>query len=96
MSERTRLTPAELTDALKVLTGWMVDGDAIAKTFTFANYYEAMAFVNAVAYIAHAADHHPDMTVGYNRVTVRYSTHDAGGVTALDVGSAEAVEDLVR
>jgi len=89
------LSPAELKSELAALDGWTGTAKEISKTYAFKNYYEAMAFVNAVAFIAHAAEHHPDMEVGYNKVKVRYSTHDAGGVTELDVRCAEAVEDLV-
>ena len=55
--------------------------DRLAKTFRFANYHETMAFVNAIAWIAHRADHHPDLSVHYNRCVVSWSTHDAGGIT---------------
>jgi 4a-hydroxytetrahydrobiopterin dehydratase len=55
-----------------------------------------MAFVNAVAWIAHRADHHPDLSVHYNRVVVSYSTHDAGGVTGNDLICAARVEALQR
>ncbi len=95
MASLNKLSPAQLKDELTHLAGWQASGDAISKTYAFEDYYEAMAFVNAVAFIAHAADHHPDMEVGYNKVKVKYSTHDAGGVTELDVRCAEAVEDLV-
>ena len=85
-----------VTRLLKQIPRWKSDPDAksIRRTFAFANYYETMAFVNAVAWIAHAADHHPDLEVGYARCVVRYSTHDAGGLTEKDFASVLRVEAL--
>jgi 4a-hydroxytetrahydrobiopterin dehydratase len=79
---------------MKALPGWEHADKRLAKTFKFANYYETMAFVNAIAYIAHRQDHHPDLSVHYNRVEVVYSTHDAGGVTLNDCICAAKVEAL--
>jgi len=89
-----KLSDEALTQTLKNLPEWKRQGDAISRTFSFKNYYETMAFVNAVAWLAHKADHHPDMEVGYNRCVVRYSTHDAGGVTTKDVEAAKAADAL--
>lgn len=58
---------AEIADLMRNLEGWSREGDAIVKTYRFANYHETMAFVNATAWISHRADHHPDLAVGYNR-----------------------------
>ncbi len=91
----TRLSDAELRSRLASLAGWAQKATAIEKTFTFANYYETIAFVNAVAFIAHREDHHPDLDVHYNRCTVAYSTHSAGGVTLNDLICAARVESLV-
>jgi 4a-hydroxytetrahydrobiopterin dehydratase len=81
---------------MAVLPTWSVDPEfrELRREFRFKNYYETMAFVNAVAWIAHAADHHPDLEVGYNRCVVRYSTHDAGGLTEKDFASVLKVEGL--
>jgi len=68
---------------------------AIEKTFRFANYHETMAFVNAVAWIAHRADHHPDLAVGYNRCRIAWSTHDAGGLTEFDFACAAQCDALL-
>jgi 4a-hydroxytetrahydrobiopterin dehydratase len=89
-----RLSDAELRENLQILPGWEYTDNRIAKTFRFANYYETMAFVNAVAFIAHREDHHPDLSVHYNRAVVSYSTHDAGGVTLNDCVCAAKVEAL--
>jgi 4a-hydroxytetrahydrobiopterin dehydratase len=89
-----RIADGELNGALAQIPGWTHVGDRIAKTFRFANYHETIAFVNAVAWIAHHADHHPDLSVHYNRCVVSYSTHDAGGVTRNDLICAARVERL--
>ena len=93
-SGRPVLQSSELAQRLKALPGWEHAGNQLTKTFRFANYYETMAFVNAVAYVAHRQDHHPDLTVSYNRLVVTYSTHDAGGVTLNDCICAAKVEAL--
>jgi 4a-hydroxytetrahydrobiopterin dehydratase len=89
------LSAAEMTLRLKALPAWEYTDNRLVKTFQFANYYETMAFVNAVAYIAHREDHHPDLSVHYNRVVASYSTHDAGGVTLNDCICAAKVEALI-
>jgi 4a-hydroxytetrahydrobiopterin dehydratase len=89
-----RLSPSELQQRMKALPNWESADNRLTKTFRFANYYETMAFVNALAYIAHRQDHHPDLSVHYNRVVVTYSTHDAGGVTLNDCICAAKIEAL--
>ena len=71
-------------------------GKAIARTFNFDDYYQTMAFVNAVAFIAHTQDHHPDLQVGYNKCHVEYSTHSAGGLSEKDFAAARAVNELLK
>ena len=88
------LSPSELKQRMTALTGWDHSNKRLTKTFKFANYYETMAFVNAVAYIAHKQDHHPDLSVHYNRVEVTWSTHDAGGVTLNDCICAAKTDQL--
>jgi 4a-hydroxytetrahydrobiopterin dehydratase len=91
-----RLEPDDVARRLQSLPGWELapGGGEIRKTYKFADYYETMAFVNAIAYVAHKADHHPDLEVGYNRCTVRYSTHDVGGLSDADFVSAAKVDAL--
>jgi len=89
-----RLAADELNAHLATLAGWSLVDNRIEKTFKFANFHETMAFVNALAYVAHREDHHPDLAVGYNRCGVAYSTHDAGGVTLNDVICAAKIERL--
>ena len=84
-------------DALMaLLPGWELQPVAggIVKDFKFKDYHRTMAFVNAVAWIAHAEDHHPDLEVGYNHCRVRYSTHDVGGLSRNDFVCAAKVELL--
>ena len=78
------------------LNGWELDdaGREIARTYKFKNYYETMAFVNALAWVAHREDHHPDLLVGYNRVQVRYSTHSIGGLSENDFICAAKIDAL--
>jgi 4a-hydroxytetrahydrobiopterin dehydratase len=90
----SKLTDDQIREALKSLSGWERSGNEIAKTYSFKNYYETMAFVNATAWISHQQDHHPDLEVGYNKCKVRFSTHSSGGVTEKDVRCAEKVEQL--
>lgn len=92
-----RMDPAPVADALAVLPGWAVveDGAAISKTYRFDDYYRTLAFVNALAYMAHAEDHHPDLSVHYDRCVVRYSTHDVGGLSGNDLICAAKAETLI-
>ena len=92
-----KLSSKDIDTGLAALPGWekVEDGAAIRKTFKFANYHETMAFVNALAYIAHREDHHPDLGVHYDRCVVRYSTHDAGGLTKNDLDCAAQADKLV-
>lgn len=82
---------------LALLPGWHLAADSgeISREFRFKDYFHTMAFVNAVASIAHREDHHPDLEVGYNRCLVRYSTHDVGGLSLNDFISAAKVDDLL-
>jgi 4a-hydroxytetrahydrobiopterin dehydratase len=96
---RKALNATEIVSRLAKLDGWQLSGDgrdvAIVKTFHFEDYHEVMAFVNAVAFIAHAQDHHPDLSVHYSRCIVRYNTHDAGGLTDTDFAAAAKVDALL-
>lgn len=78
------------------LSEWTYNADtkAIHKTFNFKGYYKTIAFVNASAWISQDEGHHPDLEVGYNKVVVKYSTHEAGGITNNDFICAEKIEGL--
>ena len=84
----------ELTALVASLPGWKLENGRIEKTFLFANYHETIAFVNALAWIAHHEDHHPDLQVHFNRCVVVFSTHSAGGVTLNDAICAAKTERL--
>lgn len=81
---------------MATLPGWTPDGDGklIARRFGFENFYQTMAFVNAVAEIAHAQNHHPDLLVSYNACTVSYTTHSRDGLTLNDAICAAQVSAL--
>ena len=96
---RRALTATEIVAKLVDLPGWQLSGDgadvAIERTYRFANYHETMAFVNAVAFIAHAQDHHPDLSVHYGRCVVRLNTHDVAGISATDIDCATRIDALL-
>ena len=97
---RRALNATEIVTQLSQLNGSEADGwklidGAIERTFRFANYHETMAFVNAMAWIAHREDHHPDAAFGYNRCTLRFNTHDANGISVSDFHCAAAVNALL-
>lgn len=91
-----RLSEASVRELMPQLPGWELaeDGHALVKTFHFGDYYRTMAFVNALAFIAHREDHHPDLGVHYNRCVVRFSTHDVGGLSENDFICAAKAEAL--
>jgi 4a-hydroxytetrahydrobiopterin dehydratase len=92
-----QLTEEERTDALDELDEWDFDEarDAITRTFTFADFSEAFAFMTRVALLAEKADHHPEWSNVWNRVVILLTTHDAGGLSQRDVDMAEAIDLLV-
>ncbi len=92
-----KLSEARVRELLPEVPGWELveEGHALSKTFAFRNYYETMAFVNALAYLAHREDHHPDLGVHYNRCVVRFSTHDVGGLSENDFICAAKAEALM-
>ena len=92
------LSEQAIRNVLGDLPGWELRSGAkpeIAKTYKFANYYETMSFVNAVAWVAHKEDHHPDLEVGYNKCKVKYSTHSVRGLSENDFICAAKVEALL-
>jgi 4a-hydroxytetrahydrobiopterin dehydratase len=85
------LTENQIRERLARLPGWERRGNEIRRTWSFADFEASMAFVNKVAALARAADHHPDIDIRYSKVTLALSTHDAGGLTARDFDLAEAI-----
>ena len=92
-----KLQGAERIEALSKLGNWKTkpNRDAISRTFTFADFNEAFGFIARVALMAEKLDHHPEWSNIYNKVEVTLSTHDAGGVTLLDVELAALIDRLV-
>ncbi len=90
------LTASYVSEQLGQLPGWQGKDGAISKSFSFKNYYETISFVNAVAWLSHKEDHHPDLAVGYDKCKVTYSTHSVGGLSENDLICAAKVERLFR
>jgi 4a-hydroxytetrahydrobiopterin dehydratase len=90
------LSNDEIDQRLRALTGWSRQGSAIVRQFAFKGFPEAVAFAGRLVPGAEAADHHPDLTINYRKVTVSYSTHSEGGVTAKDFAGAEAADRAAR
>ena len=91
----TKLGSADAAKFAQQVPGWQTEHDVLVKVFPFKNYYETMAFVNMVAWIAHREDHHPDMTVGYNKCRVAFSTHSVGGLSENDFICAAKIESAL-
>ena len=93
----TRLTDAERASLTQTLPGWsLVEGhEAIARNFQFRDFNEAWGFMNRVALLAESQNHHPDWSNVWNRVRIKLSTHDAGGLTGNDVKLAKAIDALL-
>lgn len=96
---RRALGATEIVSHLARTAGWMLSGDgddvAIERTFCFGDYFQTIAFVNAVAFIAHQHDHHPDLAVHHGRCVVRFRTHAVRGLSALDFACASHIDALV-
>ena len=86
--------PTQTKEMLKQLKGWIVEDGKLVKVYPFTNYYQTMAFVNALAWVSHREDHHPDLLVGYNKCRVEYSTHSIGGLSENDFICAAKCEAL--
>ena len=91
---RRRLSDLEIQRALGGLPGWSRRGDLLTKTFTLRTFAEVMTLVNGIAEEAERMNHHPDLDIRYNKLTCTLSTHDAGGITQLDLDLASAIEKL--
>jgi 4a-hydroxytetrahydrobiopterin dehydratase len=86
---------AQIHSHLNEVNGWHLSNGAIEKTFSFKDFYETMAFMNAVAWIANTEDHHPDVSLSYNRCILRFNTHSVGGISINDFICAAKVNALV-
>ena len=92
----SKLSHAEAEQRVKGLDGWTLDGDAIRKQYTFKGFPDAVAFINRLVPDAERADHHPDITINYRRVTLSWSTHDEGGLTLKDIDGAKMADRHAR
>lgn len=96
---RRALSATEVVTALTQLEGWFLSGDgnevAISKRYAFTSFHETMAFVNAVAFVADRLDHHPELLIAPGSCTVRWRTHDVGGISRSDFEAAARVDALL-
>ncbi len=90
------LSQPEIDTLMKQLEGWQQHGQMIGKTYHFKNYYQAIALVNAIAWMTHREDHHPNLSVGYDSCRVEYSTHAIGGLSENDFICAAKVDALFK
>lgn len=90
-----RLQPDQIASELGTVRGWTAENGVLSKAFAFESYAHGVLFANAVAHAAEALNHHPDLHIGYKTVTVRMTTHDAGGgLTAYDFELARRIDAL--
>lgn len=98
MSEPVRgggvLGPDELAEGLRSLSGWSVESGKLVKPYAFADFVSAVGFVDRLTVVAEAQNHHPDLLVGWGKVTVQLSSHDVGGISARDLRLAAALDQL--
>jgi len=92
--KREKLNQQEIADRMRDLHEWQLKGDEIVRTFQFKDFVESMKFVNKVADIAEAAQHHPDIKINWNKVTLSLTTHDTGGLTWNDFDVATKIDKL--
>lgn len=88
------LTAEQAATLLQQLDGWQIKGQQLEKRYSFKNYYQTMAFVNALAWVSHREDHHPDLEVCWGHCVVRYSTHAIGGLSENDFICAAKADAL--
>jgi 4a-hydroxytetrahydrobiopterin dehydratase len=94
MPQAPLLSPGEVQERLEPLQGWELEGDRIKKLFRFPAFMDGIAFINRVADLAEAADHHPDVTINYTRITLALITHASHGLTHKDFDLAAQIEGL--
>ena len=94
LTGRDVIDAAALEAQLAVLPHWSKAGEALQAEYHFKDWWQTVAFVNALAWTVHAQDHHPDLQLSFNRCTVRWSTHSAGGITLNDLICAARTDAL--
>ena len=93
MAEPRILPESEIQSEIATLDGWELGDGRLRKQFTFRTFLRALAFVNSVAYLAESAGHHPDITINYNKVTLRIITHSEGALTDRDFALARQIDE---
>ena len=91
-----RLTEIEIQNALSLLEGWKMEKDGIVKSFVFESFKAALASMNRIGEVAEEINHHPEWFNVYNKLDIRLSTHNIGGITQLDIDLAKAIEEIVK
>jgi 4a-hydroxytetrahydrobiopterin dehydratase len=98
--QQTALTAVEIADHLSALSEWTLQDGKIVRKFDFKNYHDTLAFVNAIAYVIHAEDHHPELVVTYNKCVVKFDTHSVnggrGGISENDFICAAKIDAIFR
>ena len=94
MNSPQLFSETQISNELKNLKGWKLVGNEITKLFSYKNFVEAMGFVNKIALCAEKFDHHPDIDIRWNKVTITLSTHSAGGITENDFVLAKEIENV--
>jgi 4a-hydroxytetrahydrobiopterin dehydratase len=96
VTDRTPLSQPQIAEGLRQLPGWTVADGCLHRGYRFADFVQAWSFMTGAAIQAQALNHHPDWSNAYSKVEVRLTTHDAGGVTALDLELARRMEALAQ
>ncbi len=91
---RSKLSDDQIRTGLETLQGWSAEGGVLKRTLEFEQYKDGLAFVSAVGWLADSLDHHPDLALGYRKLTITLSTHDADGITAWDFELARRIDAL--
>jgi len=98
--QETALDERQIAEYLAAANGWALQDGKITRTFAFKNYHDTLAFVNAIAYVFHVEDHHPELVVTYNRCVVKFDTHSVnnghGGISENDFICAAKVDEIFR
>lgn len=90
-----KMMRSDIDKMITQIPGWKLDGEAIKKEWRFRNFSEAMVFINKIADLAEQHDHHPELYNVYNKVSLKFSTHDAGGLTLRDFKMAAEIDKLL-
>ena len=89
-----KLDDSEATDALATVPGWSIDNGKLTRNFNFESYKDGVVFATAVGHVADKLNHHPDMHIGYGKVSVSVNTHDVGGLSPYDFELAKRINNL--